>query len=955
LGDGRRIALVVLKGAKLKRRWFLSYHSPDQMLAERLKAAIESKDPDSSVFFAPASLRAGGFWSAQLAQGIADATAFILLVGEKGVGDWQMLEYTEALEKRVKRSDFPVVLVLLEGQAAPGLPFLRSLHWIISPDPASDRDVTRLFDAAGGAGASPAELWRYTSPYRGLVAMQPEDSDYFFGRERETAEVLATLAAAPDKIAVLLGNSGVGKSSLAQAGVIAALMRQAWPERAPGIGDWPAVFRDSRRWCFLTLRPGAVPVRSLVEVFLETWQLDRTSTAWPQRRAEWVDGLLADNLSLCDLLDQTKRRHAELEHSEPPAYLIYIDQGEELYVRAETRQRRRFSELLAEDLSDPRLFVLMSLRADFFGELQKDEPLYRAHELISVPPLREAELRQVVSRPADLLSARFETDRLPDIIARRAAEESTKDAGALPLLSYLLDDMWKSRDAKWDGVLRLPAPAIDLGRVLVDRADAFMVTHSDDEDMLRRIFTLKLSTVRQDGEPTRRRAVRAEFSGEEWRLVSELADHPNRLLVTVTPEAGALPATPTSADAKPSPSAGETYAEVAHEAIFRRWDRLRDWIAAEREFLAWRTGLEAARCAFEQTPSHLKKHALLMGFALTQAQRWLATHPETIHSADRDFIMQSRTAALWRQLRNLGLAGGLGLVIACGVTAWLNEAWLLEQWRWFTVSRPYMLTQVRPHVLTADAERSLKPRDSFKECAKDCPEMVVIPPGKFIMGSPEGEEGHTEFESPQHEVTLARPFAVGKFAVTFEEWDACAANGECDRNIRDAFGRGRQPVINITWDDAQTYVAWLSKMTGRAYRLLTEAEYEYAARAGTRTAYYWGEDIGENNANCNKCGSEWDRKQPAPVGSFKPNEFGLHDMLGNVFQWVEDCDHGNYEGAPQDGSAWIEPGRCSLRLARGGAFNYNPHIIRAAFRNPFDIVRRDIFLGFRIGRTLDNK
>jgi conflict system STAND superfamily ATPase/TIR domain-containing protein len=202
------------------RRWFLSYHSPDQALAERLKAALERKDTDARVFFAPSSLRAGGFWSRTLAEEIAQADAFILLVGEKGVGDWQELEYDEALDKRIKFADFPVILVLLEGQTAPGLPFLRRLHWIITPDPSSERDVARLCDAAAGGGTKLGELWRYTQPYRGLAAMEEKDSDYFFGRAQETVDVLSALAGAPDRLPVLLGNSGVGKSSLAKAGVL---------------------------------------------------------------------------------------------------------------------------------------------------------------------------------------------------------------------------------------------------------------------------------------------------------------------------------------------------------------------------------------------------------------------------------------------------------------------------------------------------------------------------------------------------------------------------------------------------------------------------------------------------------------------------------------------------------------------------------------------------------------
>jgi formylglycine-generating enzyme required for sulfatase activity len=147
------------------------------------------------------------------------------------------------------------------------------------------------------------------------------------------------------------------------------------------------------------------------------------------------------------------------------------------------------------------------------------------------------------------------------------------------------------------------------------------------------------------------------------------------------------------------------------------------------------------------------------------------------------------------------------------------------------------------------------------------------------------------------------------------------------------------------------YVAWLSRMTGKEYRLLTEAEWEYAARAGTTTAYYWGDWIGKNNANCNSCGSEWDGMQTAPVGSFKPNGFGLYDMHGNVWQWVEDCYHGNYDGAPEDGSAW-PGGDCNYRIDRGGSWEFDPENLRAASRDKSPSVLRINNLGFRVARTL---
>ena len=198
---------------------------------------------------------------------------------------------------------------------------------------------------------------------------------------------------------------------------------------------------------------------------------------------------------LRDLLDATERRYKELDRTKPPFFLLYVDQGEELYVRAEARQRQRFSELIAQGVADPRLCTLMSMRTDFLGELQKDEPLYKVRRQIDVPPLSEAELREVVSRPAELLSARFETAGLVDIITRRTAEDSVRDVGALPLLSYTLDDMWTQMVKRDDGVLRLPAQSFELGGVLVDRADAFLAVHPKSEGAKGRLDRVEVGRI----------------------------------------------------------------------------------------------------------------------------------------------------------------------------------------------------------------------------------------------------------------------------------------------------------------------------------------------------------------------------------------------------------------------------------------------------------------------------
>ena len=158
--------------------------------------------------------------------------------------------------------------------------------------------------------------------------------------------------------------------------------------------------------------------------------------------------------------------------------------------------------------------------------------------------------------------------------------------------------------------------------------------------------------------------------------------------------------------------------------------------------------------------------------------------------------------------------------------------------------------------------------------------------------------------------------------------------------------------MNLSWDDAKRYVAWLSRITGKPYRLLTGAEYEYATRAGTQTAYPWGNAIGTNNANCHACGSQWDARQTAPVGSFAPNGFGLYDMVGNVEEWMEDCYHESYVGAPTDGSAWIEGADCSNRIVRAGSWFFAPAFLRSAKRYWFTTDYRLNYLGFRVARTL---
>jgi formylglycine-generating enzyme required for sulfatase activity len=296
-----------------------------------------------------------------------------------------------------------------------------------------------------------------------------------------------------------------------------------------------------------------------------------------------------------------------------------------------------------------------------------------------------------------------------------------------------------------------------------------------------------------------------------------------------------------------------------------------------------------------------------------------------------------------------------------------------------TSSQSGIRSEAKSVALSPEQERALRPLDSFKECA-DCPDLVVVPAGSFQMGSSNSEAfnfmvgGSGDAQETgrfQHKVTLGAPFAVGRLAITFSEWDACLADGGCAgyRPSDNGWGRHSRPVVNVSWADIQSYLSWLSHKTGRSYRLLSEVEFEYVARAGNEATYPWGAEVEVGSANCDGCGSLWQTNESS--GHFIANAFGLFNVAQspcgrdsnirgapcNVWEWVEDCDHGsqfgraNYNGAPANGAAWIEL-NCSRHVVRGGVWYYYPPFLRSSYRSSFSPDYRNYFLGFRVARSL---
>jgi formylglycine-generating enzyme required for sulfatase activity len=367
-------------------------------------------------------------------------------------------------------------------------------------------------------------------------------------------------------------------------------------------------------------------------------------------------------------------------------------------------------------------------------------------------------------------------------------------------------------------------------------------------------------------------------------------------------------------------SAEETI-EVSHEALIRHWQRLKDWVEADRRFLAWQQRLRASVEQYEESKANAD--FLLRGFPLTEASDWLKKKPAYFSPRERQFVTAS-------QMRHTRRRAAAVTVVSLLLVLILGTLWLWQ--KGYSVEQAALKLQ------------------SFFTSIHLAPEMQSVLGGTFRRGDIHGLGGREE--QPVHQVTI-KPFAIGKFEVTFEEYDRFAiATG---RPLPDdmGWGRGRRPVINVSWDDARAYAAWMSKETRKPYRLPTESEWEYAARNGGKEEEIWA-----GTSDGRKVGDyahfESSEHRTSPVGMKAPNGLDLYDMSGNVWEWCEDCWHGNYVGAPTDGSAWLQAngGDCRVRVLRGGAWYDGPGLMRTSNRGHGPVDFRYSGTGFRLAQDL---
>jgi formylglycine-generating enzyme required for sulfatase activity len=789
------------------------------------------------------------------------------------------------------------------------------------------------------------------SPYRGLKALEADDAGIFFGRDAAVLAALDQLRGlrelAPSRLFVILGASGAGKSSFLRAGML------------------PRLRRDDRNFFTLpVIRPERAVVSGETGLLAALAGACRT-VALAKTPADIAEAVAGGAETLRPLLQQivwkaTPPAADDDVAVKAPMLVMSIDQCEELFLAEGQDEARSFLQMLRELLLEdaPALAAISTIRSDNYERLQLASELEGARQLtLSLPPMPKGSFAEVIKGPARRLEGTSRELTIDDALVHELLVDieagSAKDA--LPLLAFTLERLYDEYHAS--GHLELEHYN-RLGRVKgsIEAAVERALKAADGDPRIARDRVARLALLRrglipwlagidhETGAPRRRVARLSEIPADAQPMIDHLvAQH---LLAT-----DVLKAT------------GEKTIEPAHEALLRQWGLLEGWLKEDSGLLAVIDGVQRAS---QDWADNGKDTAWLTHTTgrLEAADR-LNDRPDLaalLMPVDRDYLSacreaeraaaeKSRVAARNRK-RMQAVMSLLMLGIIVGLVGWINQTFLKAQWNWYVSMRPYMLKSVRPYVLTAEAESALKPQASFRECVADCPEMIVLPAGSFMMGSAAGETGHEAGEAPQHKVTIARAFAVSKFLVTFADWDACVAVGGCPQNSEGSFGRGTKPVINVSWDEAKRYAAWLSSMTGKPYRLLSEAEWEYAARAGTTTAYPWGDEIGSGNANCKGCGSPWDGHETSPVGSFKPNAFALLDMQGNVFQWVEDCYQEGYAGAPTDGSARTSA-NCKRRVVRGGSWYDSPDFLRSANRSRVDAAdSRDDDLGFRIARTL---
>jgi formylglycine-generating enzyme required for sulfatase activity len=918
------------------RTVFLSFTSLDREAARAVAAGLKAADID--VWWDEGGVGWGDDWQGKIEQALSRCGAYVILLGQGGVRRWVKPELGVAFKRHVD-DELPILPLLLDGVSPEAMPPFLSLKQARRlPADISAFDFGTLATELRAVSEPTVAPFLEGSPFPGLLPFDENLADFFLGRQSDTLGLLERLGRGVDGIQrrwlQVEGPSGVGKSSLVRAGLIPAV-RAGWAE------DGPA----TAKWAFILLRPGAQPLETLAAAL----EREIGKTEVPKTLFERLEALRRSRGDAADL-----RYLLKVAFPEGSRLLLVIDQFEELFTLTSGREvLARVDALLAsalEDLDGP-LFLVTTIRSDFLlhiGELPRLQGLLNARAgRYDLQPLSLSGLREIVRIPAQRAGLTWSERTLPE----RIVEDAIRERAPLPLVANLLRLLWDAAEKRGDRVLSAEdyQGLNGVAGALAKGGDRLLESLGPDGREPARRLLLALVKPGQESQDTKRpislaMALQAAGGGPEaQRVLNRLsglradggqgAQDPDPRLVVVS-------------EGESGPSAEDVArVDLAHESLLRAdaagepyWKTLYDWVKDAHDRLEDRDRLEQMAKDWAKG-----KGELVRGRQLRAFRRLRGGDAAPSDEAETYLRISGR-----RGVRLLaGSGAGLVLVAVLGTFAyWIN--------------REEMRPAMGLYVLAAKAGWIVKR-----------PKMIAIRPGEgefpaaFWMGSGDDDPDAWDAEKPRHRVT-PKPFAIGRYEVTFEEYELFARSNHREPPSDEAWGTGDRPVINVAWNDARDYADWLSKATGqepgKAYRLPSGAEWEYAARAGTEGRYWWCEkeqpncDLPPDTANCSMCkstkGLDGIGGRTLPVGSFPANRFGLYDTAGNVWEWGQDCADESYQDAPADGSPreGANGGDCGLRVLRGGSWDDTPEFLRSAYRGTNGAAFRDVNVGFRVAQ-----
>lgn len=899
---------------------FLSYRWQDydaiKILADKLKAQ------NLKVYHDRWYLNPKESWPRELERLLASCNSAAICMGRGEMGNWQLREVQCALAHKRTVAEFPIIPILLPG-AEPALSLLEFKHWIDLRQGIEQSSwltvlaaIIRRRPLAQNFLDKIKETSDRLNPYKGLSCFREEDAAFFFGRDDAAKKLTGILARHP--FVAVVGASGSGKSSLVRAGLLPRFRRNL-----------------QEPWEIMTIVPGDNPLKSLVSALMPLLYPGIDDEKRAVKLTEHVQILEKQPGQFVSWLGIIKKMQPESGR-----FLLIVDQWEELYgspldaneasapsALIKNDPAAAFIDALLTATEAKALSVVMAVRADFIGRVIGYRPLADRlqNAQINLGPLKRDELQQLIKKPAEKAGADFDVG----LVDKMLNDIDASNHQILPLLEFVLQSLWDDPERK-GGRMRIQFYEViqGLDGALSLFADEVYRVLSDADKQIAQKVMIKLVQTGEGVEDCSRRLAINRFGDEALSIIKHLSDE---RLLSIRKELDEVQPTVT----------------LTHEVLIREWKQFREWLIDDRQFNSWRAKLAFAL----EKGKFLEKHSLL------EARHWQQLKQDILGKDELGLIEKSYQHDLLRKAR-LAAAVITPLCLVAAFSLWVY-------------TEPLLSPKLGLYVLLTKAGIT-----SMIE-----PEMVAIPPADaleqenaltFLMGPKPGDKDVDVIELPQHPVSLAQPFRMSRYEITFDQYLVFAylvdRDGGCPNNHKvetgkvqdENWGQGSRPAVNISWNDATCYAHWLSQKTGAdtPYRLPTEAEWEYAARAGTDTAYWWGSDMTKQSAVCDGCDSDWEgkkeRRQTAEVDDpgFLPNEWGLYHTHGNVWEWVQDCWHDSYQGAPADGSAWLEanPADCGRHVLRGGSWVDTPVGLRASYRYKLNTYYRYYNIGFRLAQ-----